>query len=184
MVRKPKGHYSRLFDRPAKPLPNQDEEKPIQLGDSMRYTVEREGTLAPRVGYTYFGQFVGHDLRHDTTPLEAPYLDPELTPNYRTPYLDLDHIYDEGPNNSPELYEGEPGTETFKIGATTNKGNRRDLPASNGRILVGDSRNLDNLIVRQLHVVFLKFHNEAVKQLRAPLPTIQWDSESRNRNGL
>lgn len=26
-------------------------------------------------------------------PLDGPYLDPELTPNHRTPYLDLDHVY-------------------------------------------------------------------------------------------
>jgi hypothetical protein len=35
-----------------------------------------------------------------------------------------------------------------------------------------DTRNLDNLILRQLHVVFLKFHNEAIRQLGSPAPTI------------
>ena len=65
----------------------------------MRYSVEREGTLTPRVGYTYFGQFVGHDLTHDSTPLEGPYAEPELTPNYRTPSFDLDHIYGGGPDS-------------------------------------------------------------------------------------
>ena len=35
-------------------------------------------------------------------------------------------------------------------------------------VLIGDlqdTRNLDNLILRQLHVVFLKFHNEAIRQV-------------------
>ena len=44
----------------------------------------------------------------------------------------------------------------------------RDVPVGHGRVLLGDiedTRNLDNLILRQLHVVFLKFHNEAVRQL-------------------
>jgi hypothetical protein len=59
----------------------------------MRYDIERGGTLTPRVGYAYFSQFVGHDLTHDPTPLEGPYLDPEQTLNHRTPYLDLDHVY-------------------------------------------------------------------------------------------
>jgi Animal haem peroxidase len=169
---KPKGRYSRLFQPPAEPPSETQEEKLIKLGSAMRYDVEREGTLTPRVGYTYFGQFVGHDLTHDTTPIDGPYLDPELTPNYRTPYLDLDHIYGGGPVKSPNLYEGEAGAEVFRLGATTPSGYLRDLPVENGNILIGDERDLVNLILRQLHVVFLKFHNEAVKQLSAAHPTI------------
>jgi hypothetical protein len=171
----PRGHYSRLFARPAKPIPRDQEDKLIELGKAMRYEVEREGTLTPRVGYTYFGQFVGHDLTHDTTPLEGPYADPEETPNYRTPSFDLDHIYGGGPEKSPFLYEGEEGAETFKIGATTPTGYRRDLPVEHGMVLIGDlqdTRNLDNLILRQLQVVFLKFHNEAIRQLGSQPPAI------------
>ena len=164
--------YSRLFKPPAAPLAKSEEEKLIQLGNAMRYDVEREGTLTPRVGYTYFGQFVGHDLTDDRTPLEGPYLNAELTPNYRTPYLDLDHIYGGGPQKSPNLYEGEAGAEVFKVGATSPTGYLRDLPVENGAILIGDMRNLINLILRQLHVVFLKFHNETIKQLSAEPPTI------------
>jgi hypothetical protein len=171
----PRGHYSRLFARPAKPILRDQEDKLIELGKAMRYEVEREGTLTPRVGYTYFGQFLGHDLTHDTTPLEGPYVPPEQTPNYRTPSFDLDHIYGGGPEKSPFLYEGEAGAETFKIGATTPTGYRRDLPVEHGMVLIGDlqdTRNLDNLILRQLHVVFLKFHNEAIRQLGSHPPTI------------
>src|SRR5437667_12513854 len=123
----PKGYYSRLFPISAvHPVKNQ-EEKLIKLGSAMRYDVEREGTLTPRVGYTYFGQFVGHDLTHDSTPLDGPYLNPELTPNYRTSYLDLDHIYGGGPQESPSLDEGEAGAEVFKVGATTPGEYLRDL---------------------------------------------------------
>ena len=164
----PRGYYSRLFAKPAKPIPRDHEDKLIELGKAMRYEVEREGTLTPRVGYTYFGQFLGHDLTHDPTPLEGPYAEPELTPNFRTPSFDFDHIYGGGPERSPFLYEGEQGAETFKIGATTPKGYRRDLPLEDGMVLIGDlqdTRNLDNLILRQLHVLFLKFHNEAIRQL-------------------
>ncbi len=165
----PKGHYSRLFGMPAQPIGESDEAKLIALGYAMRYEVEREGTLTPRIGFTYFGQFLGHDLTHDATPLGGPYSAPEQTPNYRTPAFDLDHVYADGPAGSPYLYEGEEGAETFKIGQTVPEGYRRDLPIQHGRVLIGDltdRRNLDNLLLRQLHVLFLKFHNEAVRQVQ------------------
>jgi hypothetical protein len=165
----PKGHYARLFEKPAQPITADQETKLIELGCSMRYEVEREGTLTPRIGYTYFGQFLGHDLTHDATPLAGPYLEPEKTPNFRTATFDLDHVYGDGPSGSPYLYEGEEGAETFKIGATVPSGYRRDLPVQHGRVLIGDledTRNLDNLLLRQMHVLFLKFHNEAIRQLQ------------------
>jgi hypothetical protein len=170
-----KGFYSRLFPAPVAQIASNHEEKLIELGEAMRYRIEREGILTPRTGYTYFGQFVGHDLSYDTTRLDGPHIAPELTPNYRTPYLDLDHIYGGGPNVSPNIYEGESGSETFKLGATTPNGYLRDLPIENGVRLIGDqgdTRNLDNIIVRQLHVTFLKFHNEAVRQLSTDPPKV------------
>jgi hypothetical protein len=175
MRNRPKGYYSRLFAEPTRPISSSDEEKLTRLAEAMRYDIEREGTLTPRVGYTYFSQFVGHDLTHDPTPLDGPYSDPEQTQNDRTPYLDLDHVYGSGPQHSPNIYRGEPGAELLKLGASTPTAYHRDLPIENGSILLGDEedrRNLDNLILRQLHVLFLKFHNEAVKQLSANPPTI------------
>ena len=179
----PKGYYSRLFPKPAAPIEKSQEAGLIELGHSMLYGKEREGTLTPRVGFTYFGQFLGHDLTHDVTPLEGPYPNPEDTPNYRTPSFDLDHVYGGGPDKSPHLYEGEPGAETFRIGATTPTGYPRDLPVEHATVLIGDQqdrRNLDNLILRQLHVAFLKFHNEAIKQVCPSQPwrvSMSWDRE-------
>jgi hypothetical protein len=165
----PKGYYSRLFGKAREPIPSDDESKLIELGNAMCYEKEREGTLTPRIGYTYFGQFLGHDLTHDATPLAGPYSEPEKTPNFRTATFDLDHVYGEGPVGSPYLYEGEAGAETFKIGATVPGGYRRDLPIEHGHLLIGDlqdTRNVDNVLLRQLHVLFLKFHNEAIRQLQ------------------
>src|SRR6266480_2309120 len=164
-----KGYYSRLFGPPAQPITSDEEFKLVELGSAMRYGREREGTLTPRVGYTYFGQFIGHDLTYDSTPLAGPYAEPEKTPNFRTATFDLDHVYAGGPAGSPYLYEGEEGAETFKIGSTVPSGYRRDLPIAHGHLLVGDlqdTRNVDNLLLRQLHVLFLKFHNEAIRQLQ------------------
>jgi hypothetical protein len=169
MRAEPKGHYSRLFEKPAAPITAEEEPRLIELGKAMCYEVEREGTHTPRIGYTYFGQFLGHDLTHDPTPLAGPYTEPAKTPNFRTASFDLDHVYGGGPAKAPYLYDGEEGAETFKIGATTPAGYLRDLPMKQGRVLIGDledTRNLDNLLLRQLHVLFLKFHNEAIRQLQ------------------
>jgi hypothetical protein len=166
----PKGYYSRLFGKPVHPITPDEEFKLVELGSAMRYGREREGTLTPRVGYTYFGQFIGHDLTYDATHLAGPYAEPEKTPNFRTATFDLDHVYAGGPVGSPYLYEGEAGAETFKIGLTVPSGYRRDLPIAHGHLLVGDlqdTRNVDNLLLRQLHVLFLKFHNEAIRQLQS-----------------
>jgi hypothetical protein len=168
----PHGYYSRLFPSAAQPLSSRDEERLIRLGESMRYVSQREGTLTPRVGFTYFGQFVGHDLSHDTTPLARSHPVAERVPNYRSAYLNLEQIYGGGPMRSPQLFEGESGAEIFRIGKTR-QGRPRDLPIEAGELLIADQRNLDNLILRQLHVVFLKFHNEAVKQLSVTPTTIE-----------
>ena len=96
-----KGHYSRMFGRPTSPINANEEFKLVELGTAMRYGKEREGTLTPRIGYTYFGQFVGHDLTYDSTPLAGPYAEPEETPNFRTATFDLDHVYAGGPAGSP-----------------------------------------------------------------------------------
>src|SRR5256714_700280 len=164
-----KGHYSRMFGLPRSPINADEEFKLVELGSAMRYGTEREGTLTPRIGYTYFGQFIGHDLTYDSTPLAGPYAEPENTPNFRTATFDLDHVYAGGRAESLYLYEGDEGAETFKIGTTVRSGYRRDLPIGHGRLLIGDlqdTRNVDNLLLRQLHVLFLKFHNEAIHQLQ------------------
>jgi len=164
----------------------EEEFKLVELGTAMRYGREREGTLTPRVGYTYFGQFVGHDLTYDPTPLAGPYVEPEKTPNFRTAIFDLDHVYAGGPAGSPYLYEGEKGAETFKIGATIPGGYQRDLPIAHGHLLVGDlqdTRNIDNILLRQLHVLFLKFHNEAIRQLQSN-PELKRVADSLGRGSL
>jgi hypothetical protein len=39
------------------------------------------------------------------------------------------------------------------------------MACSHARAMRAEARNLDNLILRQSHVLFLKFHNEAIRQL-------------------
>jgi heme peroxidase len=164
-----------MFSPAAQPIAPAQEPGLIALGDSMRDPKERAGKWTPRIGYTYFGQFIDHDITYDNTDIDGPYSDPEQTQNGRTAYLDLDSLYGGGPQVSGQLYEGAIGAETFKVGQTIPGGYLRDVPLINGQPVLpdpSDVRNFENLIVRQFHVLFLKFHNEAVKQLSAQPPTV------------
>jgi hypothetical protein len=55
-------------------------------------------------GVTFFGQFLDHDITLDPkSPLLEP-SNPKKTTNFRTAAFDLDSVYGNGPQGSPELY--------------------------------------------------------------------------------
>src|SRR5437899_9104037 len=110
-------------------------------------------------GFTYLGQFVDHDLTFDPTSRLERDNDPDALVDFRTPRFDLDSIYGRGPDAQPFLYE--PDSLHFLIGH--NAANEDDIPRNaNGRAFLGDSRNDENLIVSQLTLGFLKYHNRVV----------------------
>lgn len=185
------------------------------LGDAMV-----EDSLAPGEGplqaagnstipaiYTYWGQFIDHDLTANTdrdTPAINDITSPDLKPldpdfivenlkNLRQPTANLDSVYGDGPSfdaGSPtqagSFYDGAK----FKVGTAAAEDEsidpsrptiggdrippdddlRRDLPRVNKEAQIADGRNDENLIVAQLHVVFLRFHNAVVDWLRENEP--------------
>ena len=164
----PVGTYTRMFPRLRWKLtrpPADVEEGLRELGRAMRDT---EPPIEPinqpdvaTAGYTYWGQFVDHDLTLDLTPLDHVSSDVAQIRNFRTPLLDLDNLYGGGPSVSPFLYErGSHGAERFLVGKTTPDETPNDLPRNEqGIALVGDPRQDENLIIAQFHVAFLKLHN-------------------------
>ena len=118
-------------------------------------------------GFTYFGQFVDHDLTFDPTSQLQRDNDPEALVDFRTPRFDLDSVYGRGPDDQPFLY-GDDGVHLL-IGK--NKVGEEDLPRNGkGRALLGDARNDENLIVSQLTLGLLKYHNRVVDT--PPLATL------------
>jgi hypothetical protein len=122
-------------------------------------------------GYTYFGQFVVHDVTFDPTSTLQRVNHPETLVDFRTPRLDLDSLYGSGPMDQPFLYDWtwppHPGVKLL-VGANP-EGTEfaaEDLPRNrHGRALIGDARNDENLIISQLHLLFIRFHNKVVDVL-------------------
>jgi hypothetical protein len=122
------GKYGRMF--PELPSPQTDETILLALGKSgsimdaaSRPDDTGVSTDNPRIpaGWTFFGQFIAHDINADK----------------------------------------------FLLGIN-DQGEMEDLPRNRqGRALLGDPRDDVHLIISQLHLAFLKFHNAVVNYLRA-----------------
>ena len=122
-------------------------------------------------GYTYFGQFVDHDLTFDSTsslnPADRPPQGSHVPSNLRTPRFDLDNVYGDGPDAQPFMYAAD--------GATLLTGNNDLLRAPNGRAIIGDKRNDENSIVCQIQLGMIRYHNKIVAALKTEDPA-KWNT--------
>jgi hypothetical protein len=122
-------------------------------------------------GFTFLGQFIDHDITFDPTSSLERQVDPEAVANFRTPNLELDSVYGSGPGASPHLYSTQRGPEGERaemlIEQAEGGPEGSDLPRnSQGVALLGDPRNDENLIISQLHLAFLRFHNVVAQRVR------------------
>jgi hypothetical protein len=119
-------------------------------------------------GFTFLGQFLNHDMTFDPTSSLQRQSDPAGTRNFRTPMLELDCVYGAGPTANPWLYDKRGGRVKLLLDANA----PWDVPRnSEETALIADPRNDENMIVSQLHLAFLKFHNKVVNELlRQPTP--------------
>jgi hypothetical protein len=164
------GHYGRMFPPAATPVDLKGEDDLRLLGASMMDSSQK-GLLGTVAGITYFGQFIDHDLTLDNTKLEERNVEPNQVKNGHAARLDLKLVYGEGPTGSPDLYIDDklkigstgpiPGTQ-FPGGTLRDIGRTQDQQPLLGD--PNDARNLENLLVMQIHVLFMNFHNAAVDQ--------------------
>ena len=165
---------------PGGPMdPGDDLSDPVSLVTDPAKSARNPDNPRITAGFTFLGQFLDHDMTFDPTSSLARRQDPEAIRNFRIPALDLDSLYGGGPTASPELYdqtvdggrttllvEEIPGSAAVSIDGAT----RHDLPRNSQHVaLAGDPRNDENLVVSQLHLAFLRFHNRVVADVRAEL---------------
>jgi hypothetical protein len=164
-----------------------------QLGEPNRKKIAEVMTaddLGPGqipAGFTYLGQFLDHDLTFDKSGLmEGADISPATLLQSRSPSLDLDSLYGNGPQDpgSAKFYEAD-GLH-LKVGAAQGGPPGSDLPrvtsgASTGDAIIPDPRNDENLAVAQTHAAFIRFHNRVVDTLPASVPAPQRFREARKK---
>ena len=152
---------------------------PIALIIDPKRRTRNPDNPAMSAGMTFVGQFLDHDMTFDPTSSLARAQDPESIRNFRIPALDLDSVYGGGPGVSPHLYDATiDGRQTSLLveeipgsAAVTCDGVARfDLPR-NAQLtaLLGDPRNDENMVVSQIHLALLRFHNRVVADVKADL---------------
>ena len=160
-IGKPEGIMDARDDL-TQPVAGPTSDQPVSVRNSDNPTLT--------AGFTFLGQFLGHDMTADPTSSLERQVDPEQITNFRTPGFGLDNVYGAGPAASPHLYDTQSGKGGKFLLEPTGTPGKFDLPRNSQNIaLVGDVRDDENLITGQLHVAFLKFHNAVVERVKTTL---------------
>jgi hypothetical protein len=171
------GRFGRMFR--ALPPADQPRDALIALGTAMserRRPIARNQDNARIASvYTYLGQFIDHDITFDPTSRLQRLNDPDALHNFRTPRYDLDSLYGSGPADSPFLFDSRD--DVFRgvrllIGRNPDENEAGDplerddlLRNRQERAVIGDPRNDENVIVSQLQLAFVRFHNRTARLL-------------------
>jgi hypothetical protein len=112
-------------------------------------------------GWPFFGQFVAHDITADRSALQS-HVDPSRLRNARSPQLNLECLYGDGPVGHPYLFQR---NDPAKLLAGTE--GRDVLRNGEGTAIIGDPRNDSHVLMSQMHLGFVLAHNRFVDRVRS-----------------
>jgi hypothetical protein len=118
-----------------------------------------------KAGYTFFAQFLFHDLTYELVRR----LSTERSPNTvqgGPASLRLHTLYGPGPEMAPHLYAFyDQGYFSGRL-LDAPAGTKQDPPRNRqGQALLADPRNDENVVLAQLHLGLVRFHNAVVEQI-------------------
>jgi Animal haem peroxidase len=151
------GRYGRMFDLPAL---RADETLLRGIGASGGLCDAGDETEEAGVeaGWPFFGQYVGHDLTADRSPLRK-HAEVESLGNMRSARANLESVYGAGPAGSPYLYQ--------RLDPAKLLDGHRDVPRNHeGTALIADPRNDSHIFMSQMQLGFIRAHNHLVDRLR------------------
>jgi hypothetical protein len=111
-------------------------------------------------GWPIFGQFVAHDITADRSTLRS-HVDATSLQNARSPQLNLECLYGDGPVGHPFLFQRSDPAK-FLLGPHGTDVQRNP----EGVAVIGDPRNDSHALVSQMHLAMLKLHNSFVDEAR------------------
>ena len=112
-------------------------------------------------GWPFFGQFIAHDITADRSAPQA-HVDPTRLKNARSPQLNLECLYGDGPVGHPFLFQrNDPAKLLVSANGCDLQRNRE------GIAIIGDPRNDSHVLVSQMHLAFAHAHNAFVDRARA-----------------
>ena len=147
-------------------------------------------------GYTYLGQFIDHDLTLDESELDlAGSVNIPGLISKRSPSLDLDSLYGDGPDATPEYYAadklhllrgrpsaaGSAGAAQDGMDLPRHKGSAGPRRGTEREARIPDIRNDENLAVAQVHTRSSAFTTGwSTRSSRAARPAPSSSSEPGN----
>jgi hypothetical protein len=159
------GMYGRLF--PDLPSFSAEQELLFSLGragglcDCGDQADEPASLGSEAAGWPFFGQFIAHDITADRS---APQVRADLSQlrNARSPRLNLEGLYGDGPVGHPFLFQRDDPAKLL-----TAPGGRDLLRNTEGTAIIGDPRNDSHVVMSQMHLAFVRAHNAFVDRARA-----------------
>ena len=112
-------------------------------------------------GWPFFGQFIAHDITADRSTPQA-HVDPTRLRNARSPQLNLECLYGDGPVGHPFLFQRNDPAKLL-----TSPDGLDVLRNREGTAIIGDPRNDSHVLMSQMHLAFVHAHNAFVDRARA-----------------